>query len=131
MKYTMKDVHKRTGLTYDTIKFYCNEGLIPNVQRDSNNRRVFSEHDLAWINSLICLRKCDMGIAEIRNYIKLCQHGKETIPERKELLQAKRTDLEQKIARIQANIDYIDMKLKLYDEMMNGEREYYSNLTQD
>lgn len=23
-----------TGLTYQTLKFYCNEGLVPYVQRD-------------------------------------------------------------------------------------------------
>ncbi|MFU7514536.1 MerR family DNA-binding transcriptional regulator [Clostridium sp. HCS.1] len=39
--YSMKETCAKTGLSYDTIKFYCNEGLISNVKRDKNNYRVF------------------------------------------------------------------------------------------
>ncbi|WP_353956768.1 MerR family transcriptional regulator [uncultured Veillonella sp.] len=28
----MAEVCKMTGLTYQTLKFYCNEGLVPYVQ---------------------------------------------------------------------------------------------------
>ena len=52
--YTMKQVCEATGLTYETLKFYCNEGLVPNVKRDKNNRRIFDERDLAWIKDLSC-----------------------------------------------------------------------------
>ena len=38
--YTMMQVCKETGLTYQTLKYYCNEGLVPNVKRDKNNRRI-------------------------------------------------------------------------------------------
>ena len=38
MIYTMMQVCKETNLTYQALKFYCNEGLIPNVKRDKNNR---------------------------------------------------------------------------------------------
>ena len=63
--YTMKHVCEETGLAYETLKFYCNQGLIPYVKRDKNNRRVFDDHDLAWIKSLVCLKNCDMTIVEI------------------------------------------------------------------
>ncbi|MGN1174800.1 MAG: MerR family transcriptional regulator [Roseburia sp.] len=31
----------------ETLKFYCNQGLVPNVKRDKNNRRIFSDKDIA------------------------------------------------------------------------------------
>lgn len=34
MIYTMMQVCKEADLTYQALKFYCNEGLIPNVKRD-------------------------------------------------------------------------------------------------
>ena len=43
-------------MTYQTLKFYCNEGLVPNVKRDKNNRRVFDERDVARISSLTRLK---------------------------------------------------------------------------
>lgn len=36
--YTMMQVCRELDLTYQTLKFYCNEGLVPNVKRDKNNR---------------------------------------------------------------------------------------------
>lgn len=56
MRYTMMQVCKETGMTYQALKFYCNEGLVPNVKRDKNNRRVFDERDVAWISSLTRLK---------------------------------------------------------------------------
>ena len=60
--YTMMQVCKETHLTYQALKFYCNEGLVPHVKRDKNNRRVFDEKDLKWIQDLVCLKNCGMGI---------------------------------------------------------------------
>ena len=43
--YTMKQACEKTGLSYETLKFYCNQGLVPNVKRDSQNRRIFDDRD--------------------------------------------------------------------------------------
>ena len=59
--YTMMQVCRETDMTYQTLKYYCNEGLIPNVKRDKNNRRVFDEHDVKWIKDLVCLKKCALS----------------------------------------------------------------------
>ena len=32
--YSMKQTCEKVGMSYQTLKFYCNQGLIPNVQRD-------------------------------------------------------------------------------------------------
>ena len=53
--FTMKQTCKQTQLSYETLKFYCNQGLVPNVKRDKNNHRNFDKKDIAWINSLNCL----------------------------------------------------------------------------
>lgn len=44
--YSMKQTCEKTNLTYDTLKYYCNEGLIPNVKRDKNNYRIFNDKDI-------------------------------------------------------------------------------------
>ena len=62
MMYRMKEVSLKTGIPYETLKFYCNEGLIPNVRRDEHNYRIFDDTDIAWISSLSCLKKCGMSI---------------------------------------------------------------------
>lgn len=126
--YSMKQTCDKTGLTYDTLKFYCNEGLIPNVKRDKNNYRIFDDNDIAWINSLSCLKNCGMSITEMKEYLDLCLKGESTIPERKEILDAKLKELQNKIQEIQKSIDYINWKHKFYDDVLSGKVKYYSNL---
>ena len=128
MIYTMTQACEETGMTYQGLKFYCNEGLVPNVKRDGRNRRVFDERDLAWIKGLSCLRDCDMSIKEMKRYLELCLQGVSSIPERKNLLEQKRRRLVERMAALENSIQYIDAKQRFYDEVLSGKREYVSNL---
>ena len=128
MMYTMMQACHETGMTYQGLKFYCNEGLVPNVKRDKINRRIFDEHDIAWIKSLQCLRVCGMSIADMKEYMKLCLLGADSIPERKIILERRRVLIQNQIDSLKKSIDYIDSKQKFYDEVLSGEREYVSNL---
>ena len=126
--YTMMQVCKETDMTYQALKFYCNEGLIPNVKRDKNNRRVFDERDVKWIKDLVCLKKCGMSIQEMKEYLALCLQGAASIPERKTMLEAKRARLAELLVEVQKSIDYIDWKQGFYDDVLAGRTEYASNL---
>lgn len=128
--YTMKQVCEETNMTYQTLKYYCNEGLIPNVKRDQNNHRVFDERDVKWIKDLVCLKKCDMSIQEMKDYLELCLQGEATIPQRKEMLQKKQDSLRDSIKGLEESIAFIDWKQNFYDEVLSGKRPYVSNLIQ-
>lgn len=129
--YTMKEACEKTGLAYETLKFYCNQGLVPNVKRDSRNHRIFDDRDIAWINSLNCLKNCSMGIAEMKQYIALCLEGEPSIPQRQEILEAKRRELEEEKRRIDEAIAYIDWKQGFYADVLSGKTEYFSNLVNE
>lgn len=126
--YTMKDVCNQVNMPYETLKFYCNEGLVPNIRRDKNNYRIFDERNIAWIKSLVCLKNCGMSIQEMKEYLALCIEGPSTIKERKVILDKKREALLEKIAELQKSIDYIDWKQNFYDDVLSGKTEYISNL---
>ena len=126
--YSMKEACALTNMTYETLKFYCNEGLVPNVKRNSRNYRVFDDHDIKWIQSLNCLKSCGMSIAEMKEYLALCLEGESTIPERKVILDAKKEALLHSIAELQKAAAFIDWKQNFYDDVLSGKTEYYSNL---
>ncbi len=126
--YSMKEACALTHMTYENLKFYCNEGLVPNVKRNRRNYRVFDEHDIKWIQSLGCLKNCGMSIAEMKEYLALCLKGESSIPERKAILAAKREALLRSIAELQDAVAYIDWKQGFYDDVLSGKTEYYSNL---
>lgn len=126
--YTMMQVCREVDMTYQTLKYYCNEGLIPNVKRDGNNRRIFDEKDVKWIKDLTCLKKCGMSILEMKEYLELCLQGESTIMQRKELLAKKRKALLGSIKELEDSVAYIDWKQNFYDEVLSGARPYVSNL---
>ena len=104
MLYTMKQAGEATGLSYETLKFYCNQGLVPDMKRDEGNRRIFDDHDIKGILCMKRLRSCGMSIQEIR-----------------EFLERKRQELLAQIEEIRKSIDYIDEKQAYYDEVLAGE----------
>lgn len=126
--YSMKEACTLTNMTYENLKFYCNEGLVPNVKRDRRNYRVFDEHDIKWIQSLNCLKSCGMSIAEMKQYLALCMEGEGTISERKVILAEKKETLLQSITELQKAVAYIDWKQRFYDDVLSGKTAYYSNL---
>jgi len=126
--YSMKQTCEKVNMSYQTLKFYCNEGLIPNVKRDKNNYRVFDDKNIAWIQSLSCLKNCGMSLEEMKEYLKLCLKGESTIPERKKILDKKREQLVQKQKEIQDSINFVDWKQNFYDDVLSGKIKYYSNL---
>ena len=65
----------------------------------------------------------------MKEYLALCQEGKETIPKRKRILEAKRRTLEEEQKRIADAIAYIDRKQSFYEDVLSGRTPYFSNLT--
>lgn len=130
MTYTMMEVCREANMTYQTLKFYCNQGLVPNVKRDENNRRIFDERDVQWIKNLLCLKRCGMSIQEMKAYLELCLQGRSSIPQRKDMLMKKQAALRSTIQDLEESIAYIDWKQNFYDEVLSGQRPYVSNLIQ-
>lgn len=126
--YTMKEVSKQVGISYETLKYYCKEGLVPNVKRDKNNYRIFDEKNVAWLKGLQCLKKCGMSIKDMKLYMNYCLQGPSTISERKEMLNKSKEALLNQIKEINECINFIDNKQAFYDGVLTGKIEYESNL---
>ena len=124
--YTMKEVCQIVGWSYETLKYYCKEGLIPNVKRDKNNYRVFDENNIECIKGLQCLKKCGMSLKDMRMYLDYCMQGPVSIPERVDMLNETKEDLERRLAEIQESLDYIEQKKELYRDMQEGKKPYVS-----
>lgn len=126
--YSMKEVCQKLDMTYETLKYYCNEGLIPSVKRDKNNYRIFDENTVNWISSLSCLKKCGMSIKDMKQYLDYCLQGQSTIPERQVMLNKQRNFLLEKINELEKSINFIDEKQEFYNGVLDGSIPYQSYL---
>lgn len=129
--YSLKEASEKAGISQRTLRFYCNEGLVPGLRRNEHNYRIFTEKNIEWVRNLSCLRNCGMRVSEMKRYVQLCRQGRETIPERQEILKTKMQNLRQEIERIEKNMDFIMYKQQFYQDVLEGKQEYVSNLEED
>lgn len=129
--FQMGEVAEKVGITYETLKYYCNEGLVPNHARDENNYRIFDEKDIGWITGLVKLRDCGMSIKDMRQYMELCYEGIASVEKRKDMLADTRIIIEEEIAKLEESLEFIDDKQSYYDRVLLGDIELTSNLIKD
>lgn len=125
--YTMKQAADKMNLSVHTLRFYANEGLFPDITRNYNNIRLFSEKDLEWIKIVQCLRDTDMPITEVRKYVELCKEGDSTIEERFQMLFAQREKAEAELKEMKKRIALLDWKLNYYKNCLGGQNSDYCN----
>ena len=113
MEYTIGEFSKLTGLGIHTLRYYEQERLIA-PERNSGNRRCYSDKDLTWIAFIKRLKETGMPIKEIRHYAELRADGDSTLSERMEMLVQHRQALDEQIAQLQAHKIKLDEKIEFY-----------------
>ena len=85
MSYSIKEIADMMNVTTATIRYWDNEGLLPNIKR-VNGIRVFEDKDFKWLRVLNCMKNINMPIKKIKEYLKLAQKGDSTLQERYEMI---------------------------------------------
>lgn len=104
-------------MTEHTIRFYTDKGLVPNVQRDHNNNRLFDETSLNWLRGVKFLRDSGMSIEAIRKYVDLCLEGDSTIQTRYEIILQQKVAAEVQLEEAKKRVDYLEKKLRHYKDI--------------
>ncbi len=113
MEYTIGEFSKLTNLGIHTLRYYEHEGLLT-PERNSGNRRRYSEKDLVWVMFIKRLKDTGMPIKQIQHYAKLRAAGDSTLPDRMELLAAHKNTLCMQIRQLQENMEKLDSKIEFY-----------------
>ncbi|AWN33548.1 MULTISPECIES: MerR family transcriptional regulator [Lactobacillus] len=113
MKYSIGQFAELSGFSIDTLRYYEKQKLLF-PSRDKNNRRFYTEKDVAWISFISRLKKTGMSIKEMQKYAKLRYAGDQTIPERLVLLFNQLDNLHEEEKKINDNIAFVEQKIKTY-----------------
>lgn len=114
--YSLKAVAEKSDYAEKDIRHFVRAELIPSISKDEKNPR-FDEFDLQWIRTIRHLQHCRMTEDEIRRYANLYAAGSSTIPERKQMLDEKRQELEAEIYDLQSGLDFISYRQEYYDRI--------------
>ncbi|MEU0933737.1 MerR family transcriptional regulator [Embleya sp. NPDC005971] len=116
---TIGQVATRTGLSIDTLRFYEREGILANpVRRNRAGRRVYAEHDIAWLDMCVILRGSGMPIPAIRQYTELARAGDGTERERLAILREHRSRITAQIDQLHRCLDLIGYKVGVYEDYL-------------
>lgn len=121
MTYTVKEFAEMFHTTEHTVRYYTDIGLLP-CKRDGGNHRIFDETAVNWMNGITCLKNCGMPMKDIKRYFDLCQleESEENLLARYRIIARQHDAAHKKVAEAKATADYIDHKLKHYEEILAG-----------
>ncbi len=107
MTYSIKEASERTGLSQHTIRYYCDLDLIPTLQRDENNNRLFDEASINWLYAIKFLRLSQMSLKEIKAFFEEQDCNPSNIDDRMALLKK----------AIEVSDDKLQQTIKEHDQL--------------
>lgn len=121
MVYTMKQFAELFQTTEHTVRYYTDIDLLP-CKRDEGNRRVFDEESVNWMRGITCLKNCGASIRDIKEYCRLCrlEESEENLMARYRLILKEREEVHRRVAQAQAAAEYMDQKVKHYEDILAG-----------
>jgi DNA-binding transcriptional MerR regulator len=114
---TIQQAAAATGLTVHTLRYYERIGLLDPVARQDNQRRLYREEDILWIQFLLKLRMTGLPIRDMLRYAQLRRLGNtpESVSARKDLLKQHTHTVEKTLAELQSNLAVLRKKIVMYD----------------
>ncbi|MBD7913345.1 MerR family transcriptional regulator [Clostridium cibarium] len=113
---TITEVSKKYELSADTLRYYERVKLIPEVNRNKNGIRDYTEEDCRWVEFIKCMRSAGLPIEALIEYVALFQEGDETIEARKNILKEQRKHLKEKMENMKATLERLDYKIERYEK---------------
>ena len=115
MPYTIKDMSALTGLPASTLRYYDKQGLLPNLKRDGNNIRIFTDDDYASLRLIDCLKRSGLSIKDIKSFIDMA--GKDgALSGRLEIFRKRREILKRELEDLKCVLDVIEYKCWYYEK---------------
>lgn len=121
MKYTMKQMAKMFDVTEHTLRYYTDIELLP-CERDGDNRRVFNEESVNWMQGIQCLKGCGASIEDIKEYCRLCllEESQENLQARYAIILKQREAAYKRVEDAKAIAKYMDNKVAHYETILSG-----------
>ena len=115
---TIKEVSEKYAVSQDTLRYYERIGLIPPVARTTGGIRNYTESDIGWVETAVCMRGAGVPIEALIEYVKLYQEGDATFEARRQLLQEQYDHLEEQKQQIEQTMNRLQYKISRYEKAL-------------
>ncbi|KIL38424.1 MerR family transcriptional regulator [Gordoniibacillus kamchatkensis] len=124
MKYcSISEASAKFNIPESTLRYYEKKGLLPLIERDEAGRRLFSEDQIALLQTVLYLKNTHMPISHIKQYIEWVVEGDDTIELRLEMLKKHKQAVLAEIALMSGSLKGIDEKIARYIKRTQERKE--------
>ncbi|CAI6041678.1 putative HTH-type transcriptional regulator [Paenibacillus sp. JJ-100] len=116
--FTVHEAALITGLSEHAVRFYTDKGLIPSVQRNKNNVRLFNDEAINWLRGVRCLKQTGLPIEDIKTYVDLCLEGDSTVPQRLALMMRFKEAALAQLEEAKQRVAHLEEKTLHYQEIL-------------
>ena len=67
--YSAKKTAKMTGLSTATLRYYEKEKLLPQIARNIQKYRQYTDEDIEWIKMIQCMRMANYPFIPLKNML--------------------------------------------------------------
>lgn len=125
--YSAKEAAEMTGLSTAALRYYEKEQLLPRIARNDQKYRQYAEEDIEWIKMIQCMRRANIPIQSIKEYVALLIQGGETLEQRYVMVQNHMKDIKNQMTNLQNAFILTQKKLSFYENLL--EDSSYKNIT--
>ncbi|MCI9142394.1 MAG: MerR family transcriptional regulator [Lachnospiraceae bacterium] len=125
--YSAKEAAEMTGLSTATLRYYEKEQLLPQITRNDQKYRQYAEEDIEWIKMIQCMRRANIPIQSIKEYVALLIRGGETLEQRYVMVQNHMKDIKKQMINLQNAFILTQKKLSFYGKLL--ENSSYKNMS--
>lgn len=115
--YTIRQVADMFDMEPSTLRYYEEQGLLPNVGRTPTGQRIYRRGHIDKLGSIRCFKDAGMTIEELKRFFIYESNEAEHIDEMVELLEHRREAIEAQRRALDAAYDHVLRKLDFYGDI--------------
>lgn len=111
----IKEVSERLDIPKETLRYWENNGLIPEVPRNSSGYRDYTENEIKWALFVKAMRKAGMSVESLIEFVKIYNDHRDSRAAQKSLVQEQYDKLVRERRELDKTINYLAYKLDNFE----------------
>ncbi len=112
----IKEASELLGVPKETLRYWENSGLIPEVPRNSSGYRNYTENEIKWALFVKAMRKAGMSVESLIDFINLYNSKKGSREAQKSLVKEQYETLLARRNELDKTLNYLSYKLEHFED---------------
>ena len=117
--YTIREVAQRFHVQTSTLRYYEDQGLLCDVERDDAGRRVYTDSHIGRLEAIACFKHAGMSIDELKRFFAYEKDERAHIADMLELLESRHQAILKQRAALEEAYMHVLRKLHLYRDIQD------------